>query len=933
MRLTQFAISFLLVLPISFAAQLELVLQTGHNFNIQKVQVHPSQNYCLSFDEQNVLVVWDLNLKSQYSTIALDKETNDVAFFNDSIIAVAKNNGLEFWNFKKEILVEFNHSSQPVKSLETTDEGFYYLSDQVYKRNKLEEPAQIISNTLGLNLFTVSESGNFLAGANEVGEVIFELSSGKILNSWKTSSFHLGISDYNRLVVRCEERAVLRTYKIGEENSLISNNVLTNIKEGYRFNVLAFKKNFLIVGDQKDVVSVVDLETKKLQKQFKNHGGSITAIDADLEKDLLVIGGEGGVLNVYNLTNTQRIGSFESISAQVTAIDFKDEVTMLLGYADGTIKEWNLATHQVISARIKSTLFDKVRNTNYSIIAINEGNGRAIKTYTKEFPSSQFASKQYSFTYSNDLKQLKLKKISPRAKFTNGLMEVEPGVYQLETNGTKIKISQGAKILEYCMHPSNNYLMASVSDGFLYWIDSNTGEVKLKLVSPAQHTFFYITPDNYYYGSKSAMKFVGARLKEQLIGFEQVDLLYNRPDKVMQSLPFFEKEYLSVLKEAYQKRLNKLGIVGSANLAIDQLPEIETNLSQFPIKTNEKEVQLQIKTSAKNSAHILINGVPIFGKKGLTLDENGTWSGTIILSEGANKIQIYVEDPRGFKSIRDEKNIYCTVEAKSELYVLTIGSGKFINSEFDLKYASKDAEDMIENFKKSKQFDVVHTSSLIGKDVSKETVYGAIKELEKAKFDDVVLVFFAGHGILDAELDYYLSTYEMNFDQPSEGGLLFNDLEDELSKLNSRNRILLIDACHSGEIDKEEIEKANKQVEEIELVEFRSGTSSVGWIGGKSVFELSKNIFVDLRENSGVVTISSAGGAEYAMEGEIWKNGVFTYCILNGLQNMEADINGDKKIYTSELQEYLFKEVPRITNGKQTPTTRVEILDQNIRLW
>lgn len=933
MRLPRFVILCLLLSPFTFMAQLELVLQTGHNFDIQKVQIHPTQNYCLSFDERKVLVVWDLNLKNQYSTIAFDQETNDVTFFNDSVLAVAKNSGLEFWNFKKEILIEFNESSQPVKCLKRTDEGFYYLSDQVYKRNRLEESAQVIPNTDGLISFTVSESGNFLAGAHVEGEEILELSSGKVLNKWKTSSYHLGISDQNSLFVRCAEKAVVRTYKIGEENKLISNNVLTNMKDGHRFNAVAFKKNFFIVGDQKDIVSVVDLETSKLQKQFKNHSGSITAIDADLEKDLLIVGGEGGVLNVYNLMNSQRLGSFESISAQVTAIDFKDEVTMLLGYGDGTIKEWNLATHQVVTARVKSSVLDKVRNTNYSIVAISEGNGRVIKTYKKEFPVPQVAIKHYSFSYSNNLEGLKLKKIGSRAEFSGGLNEVDPGVYQLESNGTKIKINQGAKILEYCVHPSNNYLMASVSDGFLYWIDINTGEVKLKLVSPTDHTFFYITPENYYYGSKSGMEFVGARLNEELIGFEQVDLFYNRPDKVLQNLPFFEEEYLSILEEAYQKRLKKLGVSESANLEISELPELETNLDQFPIKTDTKELQIQIKTSAKNTAHVLINGVPVFGKEGIGIDENGIWSGTILLSEGANKIQAFVEDSQGFKSIRDEKNVYCTVETQPELYILTIGSGKFKNSEFDLKYASKDAQDIAENFKKSKHFDVIHASSVTGEYVKKEVVFGAIKELEKAKVDDVVLVFFAGHGVLDADLDYYLSTHEMNFDQPSDGGMLYSDLEDELSKLKSRKKILFIDACHSGEIDKEEIQKTNVETEEIELVEFRSGTSSVGWIGGKSVFELSKNIFVDLRQSSGVVTISSAGGAEYAMEGELWKNGVFTYCILNGLQNMEADLDGDKKIYTSELQEYLFKEVPRITNGKQTPTSRVEILDQNIRLW
>lgn len=47
--------------------------------------------------------------------------------------------------------------------------------------------------------------------------------------------------------------------------------------------------------------------------------------------------------------------------------------------------------------------------------------------------------------------------------------------------------------------------------------------------------------------------------------------------------------------------------------------------------------------------------------------------------------------------------------------------------------------------------------------------------LATSKPDDVALVFFAGHGVLDSELDYYLAAYDMDFANPKNGGIAYDD--------------------------------------------------------------------------------------------------------------------------------------------------------------
>ena len=69
------------------------------------------------------------------------------------------------------------------------------------------------------------------------------------------------------------------------------------------------------------------------------------------------------------------------------------------------------------------------------------------------------------------------------------------------------------------------------------------------------------------------------------------------------------------------------------------------------------------------------------------------------------------------------------------------------------------------------------------------------------------------------------------------------------------------------------------------------------------------------------------------MEGKDWNNGLFTYCLLNGLENGKADLNTDGKILLSELKEYVTDQVARLSEGKQQPTSRIEnqLMDFRIR--
>ena len=81
------------------------------------------------------------------------------------------------------------------------------------------------------------------------------------------------------------------------------------------------------------------------------------------------------------------------------------------------------------------------------------------------------------------------------------------------------------------------------------------------------------------------------------------------------------------------------------------------------------------------------------------------------------------------------------------------------------------------------------------------------------------------------------------------------------------------------------------------------------------------------------MVISSASGAEYAFESPEWKNGVFTYAILEGLQSGGADADSSGAVRVSELRDYVVDRVRDLTRGKQTPTARRENLEDDFQIY
>ena len=201
-------------------------------------------------------------------------------------------------------------------------------------------------------------------------------------------------------------------------------------------------------------------------------------------------------------------------------------------------------------------------------------------------------------------------------------------------------------------------------------------------------------------------------------------------------------------------------------------------------------------------------------------------------------------------------------------------------------------------------------------------------KLSKTNVEDKVIIAYSGHGLVSDSLDYYLSTYSINFSKPEQGGLPYQDLEFLVDGIPARRKLLLIDACHSGELDRENVFKARAIRQKLDStrgaeVIFISDNVKIGMVNS---FELMRQLFVGFGKNTGATIISAAAGTQFAMERGDLKNGVFTSCILELMRT-------HKEIKLSELKLRVAMEVEKLTNGQQKPTFRNETLSFDWTVW
>lgn len=157
--------------------------------------------------------------------------------------------------------------------------------------------------------------------------------------------------------------------------------------------------------------------------------------------------------------------------------------------------------------------------------------------------------------------------------------------------------------------------------------------------------------------------------------------------------------------------------------------------------------------------------------------------------------------------------------------------------------------------------------------------------LANKKPDDLILVYFSGHGVLDSRGRLFLALKDTQTNILTATAIPSSYIADEMDSCRSKRQILILDCCHSGA--------------------FARGAKT----GGQKV--ITETTFEGNGYGRAVLTASDS--TQFSFEGDQiisqTELSLFTHFLLEGLRTGAADLNGDGFISLDEWYDYTYSQV------------------------
>ncbi len=236
-------------------------------------------------------------------------------------------------------------------------------------------------------------------------------------------------------------------------------------------------------------------------------------------------------------------------------------------------------------------------------------------------------------------------------------------------------------------------------------------------------------------------------------------------------------------------------------------------------------------------------------------------------------------------------------EATPRLYLVALGVNAFADEEIPrLTFSAADATEVAEAIRKGSRglYEVKSSQVLLDAEVTpkrwRETLVGLKSEIaQRVGPDDVLVLFLAGHGIVDEKTGryYYLGhdfTMEDFGNRDYARCISWEDFQ-VLADVPCR-KVAILDTCHSGAVQPMR----------------------------------SRNLKAAVRalQDDVIFTITASAGSEKAAEKEEWGHGALTKSILEALAG-GADESADGVVTLNEAVVYVKQSVPALTGNLQNP--------------
>jgi len=245
-------------------------------------------------------------------------------------------------------------------------------------------------------------------------------------------------------------------------------------------------------------------------------------------------------------------------------------------------------------------------------------------------------------------------------------------------------------------------------------------------------------------------------------------------------------------------------------------------------------------------------------------------------------------------------------------YALIIANTEYTDSGLaQLTAPGKDAKDLARVLQERDLCGFDNVSVLLNQ--TSTTVNEAIDDFFfQKKPDDLLLLYFSGHGVRDELGKLYLAVKNTNRHRLRVTAIKSDFIKESMDQSRSRRQVLILDCCNSGAFAQ----------------------------GAKSAIGTSIGTATAFEGGYGRIVLTASDATQIAWEGDKiigeTQNSLFTHFLVKGLLG-EADRDGNGQITVDELYDYAYEQV-KLATPQQTPSKFSSkqqgeiILRKNIRI-
>lgn len=459
---------------------------------------------------------------------------------------------------------------------------------------------------------------------------------------------------------------------------------------------------------------------------------------------------------------------------------------------------------------------------------------------------------------------------------------------------------------------AGQYVLTGSNDYTVKVWNRRAGYEICTLVSIGEKDWVVSTPDGLFDASPGAMNSMYFVVQTDIIELEQLKARYYEPGLLSKLFGLNKDPIRMVHKQTAMELYPDMTATISADkqhLQVHLVPCNMGGIGQLSLFVNDKEVAEDANPMRADSLSI-------------DLTPFAAW----YLPNGPSKLRLRAYNKAGWlKSapLEIEHQLPATArgngsntdpapalgKGKPALHCIIVGTSDYAGAKLDLKYADKDASCFAQALRAAgaRLFGDKVNITLLNTDAadksrqdvsSKAAIMKAFEATAKANSQDILVVYFSGHGVNYGTAEngqFHYLTKDIASENLSDPVIRQNytisteELTEWIKKSPALKQVMILDACNAGKV-----------VEDLAA-------------GRKDLSSTQVRAIDRMKDRTGMFILTGAAADKVSYEAGQYGQGLLTYSLLQGMSGLA--LTPDKRVDVMTLFQYSRDHVPDLAKG------------------